>query len=158
MKFSRRGARSFVSEDRQFKIVRPSGARVTRDGLALKARGHDFNVRQDDQQVWLLDGDREVGYADGSAGEWRLLFGAREFGLDQPKSGAPHTALMDGDERVGEISGRGFPLRAMVLEVRADLSPEQEAFVAMIVLLGWRESDREMFGQMSAPASGGEGG
>lgn len=157
MKFSRRGARSFVSDDRQFKIVRPSGARVTRDGLALRASGHDFNVRQDGQQVWLLDGDREVGYADGFAGEWRLLFGTREFGLDQPKSGAPHTALMDGDTRVGEISGQGFPLRSVEMEIRADLTDEQRAFVAMIVLLGWREGDRAMFGQLETSHGGGAG-
>ncbi len=157
MKFSRKGPKSFVSEDKQFKIVRPSGTKVNRDSLDFRSKEHDYNVRMDESQVWLLDGDREVGWADGSAGTWRLLFGTREFALDQPKAGSPHTALMDGGERVGEISGKGFPLRSIELTVRADLSDEQRAFVAMIVLLGWREGDREMFGQISTPDGGGGG-
>lgn len=145
MKFSRRGPKSFVSEDKRFKIVRPSGTKISREALALSAKGHDYNVRTDGDQIWLLDDDREVGWAEGDASAWRLLFESTEFSLDQPKTGSPHTALMAGDERVGEISGRGFPLRSLELTIRAELSDEQTAFVAMIALLGWREGDREMF-------------
>jgi hypothetical protein len=140
------------SGEGDFRIKRPSGPKITREGLELTHPEHDYNVRTQGKEVWLLDGDREVGYAAGDSSEWDLLFGEDPYALEQPKIGNNATALMQGDERVGEIDGKGFPLRKVGLEIRASLSDEQKAFVAMIALLGWRESDRSLFSSVDSGA------
>lgn len=132
-----------------FKIKRPSGPKVTRDGLRLSHPEHDYDVRVDGREVWLMDGDRTVGYAQGASTEWHLLFGEEAFELDQPKAGSNNTALMRGELRVGEIEGHGLPLRRLSTTIRAELTYEQKAFVAMIALLGWREADRSLLGSSS---------
>lgn len=129
-----------------FKIRRPTGPKVSRVGLDLSHPDHDYDVRTEGREIWLMDRDRTVGYAQGASTEWHLLFGEQAYGLDQPKAGSNHTALMHGESRVGEIEGHGLPLRRLSTTIRADLTYEQKAFVAMIALLGWREADRSLLG------------
>lgn len=141
-----------------FKITRPSGPKISRDGLDFSAKGGDYDVRLEGDEIWLMDEDRLVGYASGNANDWHLLIDDRPYSVDQPKLGSTHSALMSGTERVAEISGSGFPLRAAELTTTLNLSDEQKAFVVMIVLLGWRESDRSLFssteGDYGPPAAG----
>jgi hypothetical protein len=137
-----------------FKIIRPSGPTTTRSGLGLKHRDHAFEIRRRDDEIWLIDGEREVGYAAGAADDWRLLFGERAFEIVQPTPGRNNSALMLADKRVGEIDGSGFPLRAVELTIRSNLSEEEQAFVVMIALLGWRESDRSLFSSIQTTSEG----
>jgi hypothetical protein len=134
-----------------FKIKRPSGPKLTREGLGLSHPDHDYDVRTDGDEVWLMDGDRSVGYAQGDSTDWHLLLDDQAYGLEQPKAGSNNTALMREGVRVGEIEGHGLPLRRLNTAIRADLTYEQKAFVVMIALLGWRESDRSLLG--STPLS-----
>jgi hypothetical protein len=140
------------SGEGEYRIKRPSGAKITRDGLELSHPEHDYNVRLQGKKIWLLDGDRTVGYAAGDSSEWDLLFDEDPFTLEQPKIGNNATALMQGEDRVGEIDGSGFPLRKVRLTIRTDLGDEQKAFVAMVALLGWRESDRSLFSSIQTPS------
>lgn len=141
-----------------FKIARPSGPKLTRDGLKFSARGRNYDVRREGKEIWLMDDERLVGYATGNADDWHLLIEDKPYAIDQPRPGTNHSALMSGSERVAEISGRGFPLRAAQLTSTLNLTDEQKAFVMMIVLLGWRESDRSLFssteGDYGPPAAG----
>jgi hypothetical protein len=143
-----------VSGEGAFKIKRPTGPKITREGLALNHPDHDYNVRLDGNQLWLLDDDRTVGFAVGDSSEWHLLLDDREYALEQPKIGNNNAALMSNGQRIGEIEGKGFPLRIVTLDIRGGLRDEQTAFVAMVTLLGWRESDRSLFSSIQTPSEG----
>jgi hypothetical protein len=141
-----------------FKISRPSGPKLTRDGLGLSASGRNYDVRREGEEIWLMDDERLVGYATGNSNDWHVLIDEKSYSVDQPKLGNNNSALMAGTERVAEITGSGFPLRAVQLDTIRAFTDEQKAFVVMIVLLGWRESDRSLFssteGDYGAPAAG----
>lgn len=142
MRFMRKGRGKFRSEE--FTIVRPSGVRVNRDALALENPRHDFNFRLDDEHLWLFDGEREVGYAQGEGPRWQLIVGGRELAANQAKLGVNHFAITEDGELVTEVGGAGFPLKVVDINRSAGLTEEQQAFVVAIALLGWRESDRAM--------------
>lgn len=128
-----------------FKIRRPSGPKLSRAGLALLAKSCDYDVRSAGEEIWLMDGDRLVGYAVGSANEWHLVIDERPFEMNQPELGKNRSHLESNVGRVGGITGSGFPLRVAKLETSFSFTHEQMAFVVMIALLGWRESDRSLF-------------
>jgi hypothetical protein len=140
-----------------FKLTRPSGPKLTRDGLGFKAKDRDYDVRRDGDQIWLMDGDRLVGYANGNSGDWHLLIDDEPFGVEQEKAGTNVSALKRDDHQVGEIRGSGFPLRAVAIDSETYLDDEKQAFIVMIALLGWRESDRSLFSSIQTP-DGGSGG
>ncbi|MBJ7353523.1 MAG: hypothetical protein JHC98_01745 [Thermoleophilaceae bacterium] len=144
MEFRRRGIRTFVSDDGGFSVRRPSGPSVNRNGLWLKAPGHNYEIRMRSRELWLLDGEREVGYADGMQSGWTVLFDERALELVQPKTGVPHTLVHEAGAAIGQFAGTGFPMRSFRGEGELGTTAEQTAFLAMIVLTGWRESDRAM--------------
>ncbi|MFT4049992.1 MAG: hypothetical protein QM648_09175 [Solirubrobacterales bacterium] len=142
MEFVRKGLGKFHCGD--FTIVRPSGWKVSRDAIELIRPGHDYNFRADGDQLWLLDDEREVGYAQGSTSRWRLVVADRHFVLAQPKLGVNHSLLNERDSLVSEVGGGGFPLKIVELNRPAGLTEEQQVFVVAVALLAWREADRSM--------------
>lgn len=152
MEFVRKGRGKFHGGG--FTIVRPSGRSMSREKLDLIREGCDYNFRLEGDQVWLLDGDREVGYATGRAVRWELDLGERGLTLDQRKYGQNHSAVIEAGEIVSEVGGGGFPLKVIEINRAAGMSDEQQAFVVAIAVLGWRESDRSM---MSASAKTDDG-
>lgn len=144
MEFVRKGRGKFHGGG--FTIVRPSGRSLDRDALDLIREGHDYNFRFDGDQIWLLDGEREVGYAAGRAVRWELNLGERGLTLDQRKYGQNHSAVIEAGEIVSEVGGGGFPLKVVEINRPAGMNDEQQAFVVAIAVLGWRESDRSMMG------------
>ncbi|MGK2878946.1 MAG: hypothetical protein ACSLFF_10310 [Solirubrobacterales bacterium] len=151
MEFLRRGKRSFSSTEGEFKIRRPSGPVLKRDGLKLSAPGRDYEILLDGTQIWLVDGEREVGYARGSQNTWEVIIGDRSLALDQPKPGVPHTFVGENERQIGQFAGKGFPMRSFRSEGDLESTDEQTAFLAAVVLTGWRESDR---GMLAAGSSG----
>ncbi len=150
MEFRRKGRGRFVSGN--FTIVRPSGRKLSREKLDLSAPGHDYNVRTDGDKVWLLDGEREVGFAEGFGGSFDVLVGARNLVLEQPRPGVNHSVFREGGAITAQSRASGFPLKLVELIGADDLEQEARAFLVALSLLGWRESDRQMIG--GGPASG----
>jgi hypothetical protein len=142
MEFVRKGRGKFHRGD--FTIVRPSGRSLSREPLALIHAGRDYNWRFDDDQLWLLDDEREVGYANGTAAHWDLLVADRALVLDQARIGTNHSTVSEGGELISEVGGGGFPLKVVELNRSAGLTEEEQAFVIAVALLGWREADRAM--------------
>lgn len=153
MEFRRRNPAGRTFTGGGFKITRPTGPKVTRNGLSISHSDHEYDVRCQGDEIWLIDDEREVGYAKGGVGSWQLIFGEQHLELVQPKPGNNNSELMWDVSRVGEIEGSGFPVRSIGVVVRIDLSEEQQAFLAMVALLGWRESDRSLFGSMQTNES-----
>lgn len=146
MKFRRRSPRTFASDDGGYRIKRPSGRGTDRAGLSVESAGCDYEVRLEGEQVWLVDGDREVGYAKGAQEHWTVIVGGTVVDVDQPQPGVNHSYVRIGGRRVGQFAGNGFPLRSFASEGEIELNDEHTAFLAAIVALGWRESDRGLFG------------
>lgn len=155
MEFRRRGTRSFASTEAEFTIRRPTGPSVKRKGLRVSAPGCEYEIRMQGDELWLLDGDREVGYAKGSQNSWQVILEERALELDQPKLGVAHTYVKEHGQAIGQFAGAGFPLRAFRSDGELRTTEEQTAFLALIVLTGWRESDR---GMLAASSSGDGGG
>lgn len=155
MEFRRRGTRSFASTEGDFSIRRPSGPAVKRSGLRVSAPGRDYEIRLQGTEIWLLDGEREVGYAKGMQNVWEVIFDDRSLSLDQPRIGVPHTLVKDGDREIAQFGGSGFPLRSFRSEGELGLSDEQTTFLAAVVITGWRESDRGLFAAGSSGAGAG---
>lgn len=153
MEFRRRNPAGRTFAGGPFKIVRPSGRKVSRDGLDFYADGQDYDVRTEGDEIWLMEGERLVGYASGETSDWSLLIDEKPCSINQPKIGNNLSALTVGDDQVGTIEGAGFPVRSATIETSLDLSQEQQAFVVMVALLGWRESDRALLG--NAPTDAG---
>lgn len=149
MQFRRKGRGKFHSGD--FTIVRPSGRSLDRDRLELIRPGHDYNFRSDGDQVWLLDDEREVGYAKGSDLRWQLAVGGHALTVEQMKYGVNHSTIEEDGAIVAEVRGSGFPLKLVETNGDAGLSDEQLVFVVAIALVGWRESDRAMIGTTGRP-------
>lgn len=146
MKFRRRSPRVFASDDGGFRIKRPSGRGTDREGLSVESAGCDYEIRLDGEQIWLVDGEREVGYAKGAQEHWTVIVGDTVVDVDQPQPGVNHSYVKIGGRRVGQFAGSGFPLRSFASEGEIELNDEHTAFLAAIVALGWRESDRGLFG------------
>lgn len=143
MEFRRRGRSRFRAGE--FTIKRPSGRALGRDRLAVGRVGHDYEFRFDQDRLWLLDGEREVGFAQGSDLKWHILFGELSLTLEQAKAGVCHSAATDaGGAIVAQVRGSGFPLKLVETHGADELSEEQLVFLVAIALLGWRESDRAM--------------
>lgn len=142
MEFVRKGRGKFHGGG--FTIVRPSGRSMSREKLDLISDGHDYNFRFEENKIWLLDGEREIGFASGLQTRWELTVGERGLSLDQRKLGMNHSAVIEAGEIVSEIGGGGFPLKVVEINRAAGLTEEQQAFVVAIAVLGWRESDRAM--------------
>jgi hypothetical protein len=140
-----------------FKITRPTGPKLGRDGLGFRAKDRDYDVRRDGDQIWLLDGERLIGYANGNSNDWHLLIDDVPFAIEQPKAGRNVSALTRDARQVGEIRGKGFPVRAVTIDTQTHMDDEAKAFADMIALLGWRESDRSLFGSMETSSGGGGG-
>ena len=155
MEFRRRGTRSFTSTDGEFSIRRPTGTSVKRKGLRVSALGRDYEIRMQGDELWLLDGDREVGYAKGMQNSWEVILDERSLELDQPKIGVSHTYVREGGNAIGQFAGAGFPLRSFRSDGELGTTDEQTAFLALVVLTAWRESDR---GMLAASTSGSGGG
>jgi hypothetical protein len=155
MEFRRRGTRSFASTEGDFSIRRPSGPAVKRKGLRISAPGRDYEILMQGVEVWLLDGDREVAYANGMQNIWKVIFDERALELDQPKLGVPHTYVNEDGHAIGQFAGGGFPLRSFSSEGDLGTTDEQTAFLAAIVLTGWRESDRGMLAASTTSSGGG---
>lgn len=149
MEFRRRGTRSFTSTEGEFSIRRPSGPSVKRRGLGISAPGRDYEIRMQGDELWLLDGDREVGYAKGKRNAWKVIFDERDLALDQPKPGVAHSYVKEAGQALGQFAGGGFPLRSFHSDGDLGTTDEQTAFLALIVLTGWRESDREILAEGS---------
>lgn len=154
MEFKRRNPAGRTFSGGGFKLTRPTGPKLTRDGLDFSAKDRDYDVRREGEEIWLMDGERLVGYATGNSNDWHLLIDEKPYALDQPKLGNNNSALMSGNERVAEIMGRGFPVRAAEITSILNLTDEQKAFVVLIALLGWRESDRSLFSSLEGASEG----
>lgn len=153
MEFVRKGRGKFHGGG--FTIVRPSGRSMSRETLELIHEGHDYNFRFDGNRIWLLDGEREIGFADGAQTRWELSIGERGLTLDQRKHGLNHSAVIEAGGIVSEVGGGGFPLKVVEINQAAGLTHEEQAFVVAVALLGWRESDRAMMGAGASVNSGG---
>ncbi len=148
MDFKRRGRSKFRSGD--FTIVRPSGRSLDRDRLELLHSGRDYDMRSDGDQIWLLEGEREVGYAVGAGALWNLVLGERPLTVEQVKPGLAHSTVRDDAAIVTEVRGSGFPLKLVETNGDGGLADDELAFVVAVALLGWRESDRAMIAAGSA--------
>jgi hypothetical protein len=148
MLFRRRNPAGRTFSSGEFKIARPSGAKNRRDGLDFSAAGRDFDVRLERNEIWLMEDERLVGYADGDASSWRLLIDETPYAIEQPKLGNNYSLVSAEGEDVAEIGGGGFPLRSAEIRTELDLTAEQKAFMVMIALVGWRESDRALLGNV----------
>lgn len=155
MEFRRRGTRSFTSTEGDFSIRRPTGPSVKRKGLRVSAPGRNYEIRLQGSELWLLDGDREVGYAEGMQNAWKVIFDERVLELEQPQLGVPHTLVKEDDAAIGQFAGSGFPLRTFASEGELKTTEEQTAFLAAVVLTGWRESDRGMLAASTTSGGGG---
>ncbi len=155
MEFKRRNPAGRTFSGGGFKLSRPTGPKLTRDGLGFSAKDREYDVRREGEEIWLMDGERLVGYATGNSNDWHLLIDEKPYAIEQPKLGNNNSALMSGSERVAEIEGRGFPVRAATIQTILNLTDEQKAFVVLIALLGWRESDRSLFGALETSSGGG---
>jgi hypothetical protein len=153
--FRRRGplTKTFRN-DAGFRLKRPSGPSVGRDDLDFALTGHEYEIRTEKDQVWLLEGERTVGFAKGAAHWWHVLLDDVEYKIEQPKMGNNHSLLSKGETQIGEFGGIGFPLRALEFRGELDIPEDQQAFVALIVLMGWREADRSLLGASATGASG----
>jgi hypothetical protein len=145
MEFRRRGLRKFISQQGDFTIRRATGPAVSRKGLWVSAPDHDYDVLVEGQEIWLLDGEREVAYAKGFQNSWDLILGERTLKVDQPKIGVSHSFIREDNRQIGQFVGSGFPLRALRSEGELGISEEHLTFLAAVVLTGWRESDRGLF-------------
>lgn len=96
----------------------------------------------DGDEIWLIEGDREVGYAKGSQDQWRVIFDERILDLEQPKPAVAHTYVKEDGESIGQFAGTRFPIRSFRSEGELRTTDEETTFLAAIVLTGWRESDR----------------
>lgn len=155
MQFTRKGRGKFHSGE--FTIVRPSGRKMSREPLEIIHPGHDYNFRFDGDGVWLLDDEREIGYAEGRGREWTLVFDGRNYALEQEKIGISHSSLWHNRDLAAEVGGGGFPLKVVELNRDGGLTMERQVFVVAVALLGWRESDRELMGA-AAGVNGAGGG
>lgn len=131
---------------------------MSREKLELTHPEHDYNWRFDGDQLWLLDDERQVGYAKGMTVRWHLAIGERSLLISQGKMGTNQSAIMENDELVSEVGGGGFPLKVVELNRSAGLSDEEQAFVVAVALLGWREADRAMMSVANVGDSGGGSG
>jgi hypothetical protein len=155
MEFRRRGTRSFTSTEGDFSIRRPTGPSVGRKGMRVIAPGREYEIRMQGDALWLLDGDREVGYAKGMQNAWDVILDQRALEIEQPKPGVAHSYVKEDGRAIGQFAGGGFPLRSFRSDGQLGTTEEQTAFLALVVLTGWRESDRAM---LAAGSSGGGAG
>ncbi len=148
MNFKRRGRSKFRAGD--FTIVRPSGRSLDRGRLELLHPDRDYEVRLDGEQIWLLEGEREVGYAVGAGVLWSLVLGDRPLTIEQVRPGLAHSTVSDDVAIVTEVRGSGFPLKLVETNGDGGLAEDELVFVVAVALLGWRESDRAMIAAGSA--------
>lgn len=140
--FKRKGRSKFVCGD--YTIVRPSGRGLSREKFDVRRAGHDYDVRLDGEKVWLMDGEREVGFASGEGMEFELLFGDRRVTMKQPKLGVSHSVFSEREKLFAQARGSGFPLKVVELKDGDELDEDARVFLLAVALLGWRESDRGM--------------
>ncbi|MBJ7457755.1 MAG: hypothetical protein JHD02_01065 [Thermoleophilaceae bacterium] len=151
MEFKRRFRASSVFEcdsgEGPYRFVRPSGTRTTRKALDLRCAGRDFEIRTDKEKVWFLEGDTTIGFGASQHHRWQLVIAGQEYVLDQPSLGVNHSTVEDDDGHlVAQIRGVGFPIARVELINAEAFTADQQAFLAMVATLSWRESDRRLVG------------
>lgn len=154
MEFVRRFRVSNVFEcdsgEGAYRFVRPTGINTSRKSLDFSCPGRDFEVRIEEEKVWLLDDEETVAFGTSVHHRWHLVISDTEYVLDQPKLGANHSTVENQDGNVvAQIRGIGFPVSRIELIDGAGFSTDEKAFVSMIATLSWRESDRRMMGGAS---------
>lgn len=147
--FRRKGRSKFVGGE--YTIVRPSGRRLGRESFDVRRAGHDYDVRIDGEKVWLMDGEREIGFAEGDGLDFELFFGERRLTMRQPKAGVSHAIFYDGDDVFAQARAGGFPLKTAELKDGDELDEDQRVFLLAVALLAWRESDRAMLASGQRP-------
>jgi hypothetical protein len=144
-----------VSGEGGFSVRRPFVLAGNRNGLRFARDTSEYEVRTEDRAIWVLDGERLVGYANGMEGRWELTADDESLLLWQPKIGTRFSTVASGSNVLAEVRGRGFPLKDVSLEGASRFGTEQRAFLMMMVLLSWQETGQQVNG---GGASGGGGG
>jgi hypothetical protein len=126
-----------------------------RSGLKFACDGRAYEVRIEDKSIWVLEGERIAGYANGRESRWELTLDDRSLLLWQPKLGARYSTVAEGDNVSAVLRGSGFPLKSVMLEGASGFSVEQQAFLIMVVLLGWQETGQQVNGGGSPGGVGG---
>lgn len=147
MLFKRKGRSKFVCDP--FTIIRPSGRTLGREALDLFTADGDYNVRTEDNRVWLMDGEREVAFAEGEGAQWTILLGKSSLRMEQPKVGVAHTLFYLGDELIAQSRAAGPLDRVAELYGGDRFAEDQRAFLVAISLVGWREGERGLFSALN---------
>lgn len=110
-----------------------------RDG-ELVVDGKELELRTEKQEVWLVDGEESIAYAQGTSTRWELTLEDRGFLLTQPALGKLQSTLMEGETVIGEVRSADKLMKKVLVNVSDEFSSTQKAFVAAIVIRSWRET------------------
>lgn len=110
-----------------------------RDG-ELVVDGKEFELRTEQHEVWLVDGEESIAYAQGTATRWEFTIDDRAFLLTQPALGKLQSTLTEGETVIGEVRSADKLMKKVLVNLSDEFTPTQKAFVAAIAIRGWRES------------------